>query len=385
MQYRKLGTTGEEVSVLGFGAMRFPTINGKNSQINEKEALEMLNYAYDNGINYFDTAYPYHGEGINDGGASEPFIGEFLNTITREKVNLATKLPSWLIEKREDMDFYLDQQLKRLGTDKIDFYLLHSIKEKYWRNLEKLDVLEFLDSAKSDGKVKYVGFSHHDTFDLLLEVMDSYDFDIVQTQLNYVDEGYQSGINGLRYIDSMDIGTVIMEPLRGGNLVNNFPSDVQKIWDNTTVDKTPVDLALSYLWDMGEVDLVLSGMSSLEQVKENIEIANKSEPNSLNDDEKNLIADLSSAYYHRIKNRCSDCGYCMPCPQGVNIPKCIENYNNAVMLDNPEASFMSYFAFLDDGERADSCNECGNCEFTCPQMIDIPKVLKKVKETFPNQ
>ncbi|MGL4669343.1 MAG: aldo/keto reductase [Methanobacteriaceae archaeon] len=384
MQYRELGTTGEKVSVLGFGAMRFPTINGKNSQINEKEAFEMLNFSYDNGINYFDTAYPYHGEGINDGGVSEPIIGEFLNTITRKKVNVATKLPCWLIEKKEDMDFYLDQQLKRLDIDKIDFYLLHSIKEKYWRNLEKLDVLEFLDSAKSSGKCKYIGFSFHDSFDLLLEVMDSYDFDIVQTQLNYVDEGYQAGINGLRYIDSMDIGSVIMEPLRGGNLVNNLPPDVQKIWDESSVNKTPVDLALSYLWDMKEVDLVLSGMSSLEQVKENIEIANKSQANSLTDAERELINDLSSAYYHRIEFRCSDCGYCMPCPQGVNIPKCIENYNNAVMLDNPQSSFLSYFSFLGENERADSCNGCGNCEFACPQMIDIPKALKKVKETFPS-
>lgn len=382
MLYRDLGKTGEKVSILGFGCMRLPTINGKIDHIDTKKATAMLEYGIDNGINFIDTAYSYHSSDSAKGGESEPFLGEFLSTGYEKDVLLSTKLPSWLIEKKEDMEFYFNEQLQRLDTNQIDIYLLHSLKEDYWKNLTSLDVFEFMDDILNDGSVKYIGFSFHDELELLVEILDSYKWDVVFTQMNFLDEQYQSGLSGLQYLSSLGLGNVVMEPLRGGKLAENIPSDIQSLWDNATIKRSPVEWAFKYLWNMDSVDSVLSGINTLNQVKENIAIANESYPNTLNENEVQLIKDVTRLYKEKKDIDCTQCAYCMPCPQKVNIPTCFKEYNIAKMLNHPDASSMQYFTLQNEENLASSCNECGDCVPMCPQMINIPEELKKVKKLF---
>ena len=248
MLYRKIGQTGKKVSILGFGCMRLPVINGEVENIDEDKAGAMFEYAIEHGVNYFDTAFPYHSMSRTDGGASEVFTGKALKK-HRNNVYLATKLPSWLITSRSDMDYYLDLQLERMQIDHIDFYLLHCLNITNWSNLKKHNVFDFLESAIADGRIKYAGFSFHDELPLFKEIVDAYNWSFCQIQYNYKDENYQAGAKGLKYAHSKGLGTIIMEPLRGGGLVNVVPSDVRKIWDKSEIKRTPVDWALSFLWN----------------------------------------------------------------------------------------------------------------------------------------
>lgn len=375
MLYRKLGKTGLDVSILGFGCMRLPTLDKKSEVIDKPQATEMLYHAIDHGVNYVDTGYPYHN------GASEPFLGEILKDGYREKVYLSTKIPSWNIEKKEDLDYYLEEQLKNLQTEFIDFYMVHNLNQKYWPQLEKANVFEFLDEALSSGKIKYTGFSFHDELEFFMEMVDIYNWDMTLVQYNFMDENYQAGREGIRYAASQGLGVMVMEPLRGGALVN-IPNDIQSIWDQAETKRKPVEWALRYIWDNPDVDVVLSGMSTLKQVKDNLKYADEGLPGSLSEDEKFLIKDVKMAYRERIMVDCTACGYCMPCPEGVNIPKCFMHYNNAHVYEDKENESMHYFVLLKDEERASNCIECGECEKMCPQMINIKEELKKVKETF---
>lgn len=381
MLYNKLGKTNLEVSRLGFGTMRLPT-TGSNDEIIESEASEMLTYGIENGINIIDTAYPYHSKTLDGSGESETFVGEFLKENNyREDILLSTKSPSWAIEKKEDFDFYLDEQLKKLQTDYIDIYLLHSLTVPDWEKVKGLDVLDFLDDCLTTGKVKHVGFSSHIEVDYLIEIIDEYPkWEVVMTQMNYLDEYYQSGVMGLDYLKETNIGSMIMEPLGGGRLVQNIPKEVQTLWDSADVKRTPVEWALQYLWNRDDVDCVLSGMTSLNQVKENIEIANKIDEISENDQE--LIREVARTYRTFLGNNCTRCGYCMPCPHGVDIINCLTEYNIAHMLNDPKASAMQYFSLIDDDSRADSCVQCMECIPFCTQMLDIPEELVKVHEYF---
>ena len=381
MLYNKLGKTNLEVSRLGFGTMRLPT-TGSNDEIIESEASEMLTYGIENGINIIDTAYPYHSKTLDGSGESETFVGEFLKENNyREDILLSTKSPSWAIEKKEDFDFYLDEQLKKLQTDYIDIYLLHSLTVPDWEKVKGLDVLDFLDDCLTTGKVKHVGFSSHIEVDYLIEIIDEYPkWEVVMTQMNYLDEYYQSGVMGLDYLKETNIGSMIMEPLRGGRLVQNIPKEVQTLWDSANVKRTPVEWALQYLWNRDDVDCVLSGMTSLNQVKENIETANKIDEISENDQE--LIREVARTYRTFLGNNCTRCGYCMPCPHGVDIINCLTEYNIAHMLNDPKASAMQYFSLIDDDSRADSCVQCMECIPFCTQMLDIPEELVKVHEYF---
>ena len=381
MLYNKLGKTNLEVSRLGFGTMRLPT-TGSNDEIIESEASEMLTYGIENGINIIDTAYPYHSKTLDGSGESETFVGEFLKENNyREDILLSTKSPSWAIEKKEDFDVYLDEQLKKLQTDYIDIYLLHSLTVPDWEKVKGLDVLDFLDDCLTTGKVKHVGFSSHIEVDYLIEIIDEYPkWEVVMTQMNYLDEYYQSGVMGLDYLKETNIGSMIMEPLRGGRLVQNIPKEVQTLWDSADVKRTPVEWALQYLWNRDDVDCVLSGMTSLNQVKENIEIANKIDEISENDQE--LIREVARTYRTFLGNNCTRCGYCMPCPHGVDIINCLTEYNIAHMLNDPKASAMQYFSLIDDDSRADSCVQCMECIPFCTQMLDIPEELVKVHEYF---
>ena len=381
MIYNELGKSNLKVSRLGFGTMRLPTKNS-NDEIIEDEASEMLTYGIENGINIIDTAYPYHSATLDGSGNSETFVGKFLKENSyREDILLSTKSPSWAIEKKEDFNYYLDEQLKKLQTDYIDIYLLHSLTVPDWEKVKNLDVLDFLDDCLSSGTVKHVGFSSHIEVDYLIEILDEYPkWEVVMTQMNYLDEYYQSGIMGLDYLKEVNVGSMIMEPLRGGRLVQNIPPEIQDLWNGAEVKRTPVEWALQYLWNRNDVDCVFSGMTSLEQVKENVKIASCEDIISENDQE--LIREVARTYRTFLGNRCTRCGYCMPCPHGVDIINCLTEYNIAHMMNDPKASAMQYFSLIDDDSRADSCIQCMECIPYCTQMLNIPEELQKVYEYF---
>ena len=379
MLYRRFGKTEEMVSILGFGCMRFPTFEEDGvEKIDEEESMKMVRYAIDNGVNYLDTAYPYHGSGMEDGGGqSEPFVAKVIKDGYREKVKVATKLPAWLIKTREDMDRYLNEQLERLEVDCIDFYLLHSLNHGTWENLKRLGVDEFLDSAIEDGRIKHAGFSYHDKPEYFNEIIDYYDFSFCQIQFNYLDEDYQAGLDGLEYAASKDLGVVIMEPLRGGKLVENLPVEAEEEFNNFSKDRTPAEWALRWVWDHEEVSIVLSGMSTMEQVVENVEVAKDAEAGSFSKEELALVESIKEIFESKEKVNCTACGYCMPCPNGVDIPKNFSSYNN-------------YYIFNDSGEyekidkkaRAENCIKCGICEEHCPQNIEIMEEMDNIKELF---
>ena len=276
MLYRKFGKTNEMVSALGFGCMRLPILpGGDQSKIDYDKATKLVRFAIDEGVNYIDTAYPYHGTGMGGGGASELFVAKALKDGYREKVKLATKLPSWLIKTREDMDKYLNEQLQRLETDSIDFYLIHALNADTWAVLKNLGISEFLDSAIKDGRIKYAGFSFHDKLPLFKEIVDYYDWSFCQIQYNYLDENFQAGTEGLKYASKKGLGVTIMEPLRGGKLAANLPKEALDVFDKAEIKRTPVDWALSWVWNHPEVSVVLSGMNEMNQIVENIKTASE--------------------------------------------------------------------------------------------------------------
>jgi predicted aldo/keto reductase-like oxidoreductase len=378
MLFRKMNKVESGLSILGFGCMRLPVTKEEN--IDENQATDMLRYAIDNGVNYVDTAYPYHN------GESEPFLGRALQGGYREKVNLATKLPSWLIKSRADMDRYLDEQLKRLQTDHIDFYLVHGLMEPFWENLSALGVTDFLDSAIADGRIKYAGFSFHDELALFKEIVDAYDWTFCQIQYNFMDEQHQAGTEGLRYAADHGLGIVIMEPLRGGMLTRDIPS-INKIWKKAPVPRSLPEWALRWVWNHPEVTVVLSGMSSFEQVEQNVAYANSGLPDSLSEEELSLFKEVEVEYKKRIKIPCTGCRYCMPCPSSVSIPECFEMYNQGCMFEAPDAASIQYdfvlSGFLTGSPGfASQCQECGECEEKCPQGIPIREYLKKVAAYF---
>ncbi|MDD1750501.1 MAG: aldo/keto reductase [Methanothrix sp.] len=373
-----MNKVASDLSILGFGCMRLPLIKG--GHIDETQAKKMLRYSIDNGVNYVDTAYPYHN------GESEPFLGRALRGGYREKVNLATKLPSWLIKSREDMDRYLDEQLKRLQTDHIDFYLVHGLMKPFWETLRSLNVTDFLDDAIADGRIKYAGFSFHDELDLFKEIVNAYDWTFCQIQYNFMDEQYQAGSEGLRYADSKGLGIVIMEPLRGGMLTKEIPS-INEIWRKAPVQRSPSEWALRWVWNHPEASVVLSGMSSYEQVVQDVAYAENGLPCSLSQEELDLFREAEIEYKKRINVPCTGCRYCMPCPSNVSVPECFEMYNQACMFNAPEVAGFNYDIVLGgmlSGSPgfASQCQECGECEERCPQGIPIGENLKKVAAYF---
>ncbi|MCC4770430.1 aldo/keto reductase [Methanosarcina sp. DH2] len=374
MLYRKLGNTGEKASILGYGCMRLPVLGGVPDKIDEKKAIELLRYAIDHGVNYIDSAYSYHG------GMNEVFLGKALKNGYREKVHLATKLSCKRVKTREDMDRFLDEQLEKLQTNYIDFYLLHAVKKSYWKKLKKLGIMEFLDSALATGKIKYTGFSFHDELDVFKEVVDAYPWSLCQIQFNFLDEEFQAGVEGLKYAAEKGLAVVIMEPLRGGNLASKVPEEARKVWDRAKIKRTPAEWAFRYLWDYPEISIVLSGMSKPEHLKENLEIAEEGHPNSLLAEEKSLIAEVKEIYRARTKVNCTGCRYCMPCPEGVNIPRNLSYLNDILMLDDVENARFQYGVLLSPEEKAGKCVKCGECEEVCPQNIKIREMLKEVKE-----
>jgi predicted aldo/keto reductase-like oxidoreductase len=377
MQYRSFGRLDWQPSALGFGAMRLPTFDNDPAQIDEPEATRMLRYAIDHGVNYVDTAYPYHREN------SERFLGRALKDGYRERVKLATKMPCWKIEAREDFDRYLNEQLEKLETDHIDFYLLHGLGAERWAAISGLNVLEWAERAIADGRIGHLGFSFHDQFEVFQKIVDATDLWLFcQIQYNFMDVDYQAGTRGLEYAAEKGLAVVVMEPLRGGRLTKSVPPVIQEIWDMAPQQRTPADWALHWVWDRPQVSLLLSGMSTMEQVVENVASAGRSSPGTLSNVELALYDRVRDAYQTLSPIPCTDCKYCLPCPNGVNIPRVFEIYNDLMMYGDERRAHMVYSTFMKPEERADMCIECGECLEQCPQQIEIPDWLAKIHEAL---
>jgi len=373
MRYRRFGKLDWQASALGFGCMRFPTLDGDYAKIAEPEATRMLHLAIEHGVNYLDTAYPYHG------GNGELFVGRALKNDYRKRVRLATKMPCWLVKTAADFDKYLNEQLGKLQTDHIDFYLLHALSGERWPPVRDLGVLEWAERAIADGRIGHIGFSFHDKYAVFQEIIDAYDgWTFCQIQYNYMDVKEQAGIRGLQYAAARGLAVVIMEPLLGGRLANP-PEAVQEIWDAAPTRRAPADWGLRWLWNQAEVSVVLSGMSAMQHVTENIASAENARINSLTEPELALIDRVRTKYQEICPVPCTRCEYCLPCPNEVNIPRLFELLNHGVMYNELERARKQYQE-LPETTRADMCIQCLQCESLCPQGIPISEWLVRVDE-----
>jgi predicted aldo/keto reductase-like oxidoreductase len=375
MEYRKFGKLDWKVSALGFGCMRFPTEDGErlSAKILEAEAVGMVRHAIDNGVNYIDTAYPYHG------GQSEVVVGKALREGYREKVKLATKLPVWMVNGPDDFDRILDEQMKKLQTDHIDFYLLHALGTSRWRDVVlKHDLLGRAKAALADGRIRHLGFSFHDGYEAFEEIVQGSDlWDFCQIQYNYMDTESQAGVRGLKLAAERGLAVVVMEPLMGGRLADP-PKDVRAAMENCLVKRSPAEWALQWLWDQREVSVVLSGMSTMNQVEENLRFAGNSHIGSFSEAEQAVIAKACELYQARTVIPCTRCNYCMPCPNGVQIPANFEIFNYAGLFDDVPTAKFKYQVFLKEEQRSGACIACGICEDACPQKIPISEWMPKV-------
>ena len=368
MKYRRFGKLGWDVSSLGFGCMRLPT---KDGVVDEAEAIRIIRYAVDHSVNYFDTAYGYHG------GQSEIVLGKALQDGYRQRVKLVTKLPTWMVETYEDFDRLLNEQLSKLQVNQLDLYLLHSLNKDRWIKMRDLGVIKWAEGAMADGKFQKLGFSFHDDTEGFKDIVDDYDgWAMAQIQHNYIDVENQAGTEGLQYGASKGLAMVIMEPILGGRLANP-PQQVQELWDTSKVRRTPVDWALQWLWNQPEVSIALSGMSNMEQVQQNIASAGNSGVGTLNEEELTLVAEARETYSQLCPIPCTDCKYCMPCPNGVNIPRNFSTYNGAVMYNQAENARRGYQR-IPGAERASECIQCRQCEDLCPQQILISEWMPEV-------
>ena len=376
MLYRTVPKTGDRLSVLGFGCMRLPST--RTGGVDEERAIRQIRHAIDAGVNYLDTAPIYHF------GKSEQVLGRALAGEYREKVRIATKLPHWSVFVREDMDRILNDQLKTLQTDHIDYYLLHSLSKGSFKKMMDLGVLEFLEAAKKDGRIRNAGFSFHDNTAALKEIVDAYDWQLCQIQYNYLDEKNQAGTEGLQYAAAKGLAVIIMEPLRGGNLAGRVPETVQKIWDEVPVKLSPAEWGLRWVWNHPEVTVVLSGMNNEAHIDENLRVADTALPGSLTAEDLALIGRARDEYQRLMKVGCTGCGYCMPCPAGVDIPGCFASYNTRALFPHDRTAKFVYVGrhggLLGDKSYAGLCRQCGKCAKICPQHLPIPSLLKDVSK-----
>ncbi len=388
MQYRKMGNLDWEVSALGFGAMRLPK-RWLLPVVKKKEAIKIMRKGIDLGINYVDTAYPYHL------GTSEKIVGEALKDGYREKVHLATKIPTMNVRKEEDFEKYLQKQLKKLDVDCIDVYLFHHLNVNNFEKVKKYNLIDKMEKAQEEGLIKHIGFSFHDTLPVFKEIVDYYDWDIAQIQYNYMDTGIQATTEGLKYAHEKGMAVVIMEPLRGGFLADP-PKEAIQVMKKAKTNRTPVDWALQFLWDKPEISVVLSGMSEMGHVLENCESADNSGIHSLKEEDAKIINQLAEIYQKKTLVPCTACQYCMPCPSDVNIPQNFALLNNKNMKEGTFSNRILQWYITrkykkmaknknqlkknENNGRASLCIDCGQCVPKCPQSIDIPTELDKVKK-----
>ncbi len=368
----------KEISQLGFGAMRLPLNSNDQADIDMKTTEEIIMHAYERGVNYYDSAYVYHN------GKSEVALGKVLNdNHIRDNVNIATKLPTFIVDDSFDPYKLLDEQLSRLGTDRIDFYLIHSIGKEKWSKLKEQNIIKFMDDVRKTDKIGAIGFSFHDTLEAYTSIIDEYDWDFNQIQLNFMDTEYQAGINGLEYAASKGIATVIMEPLKGGQLLMIQDPYVDELKKKYGLEDIPTaEICLNFIFDRPEILTVLSGMNAMQQVIENTHAASTMQPNSQPQNQKDFLKELRS--YIETKNiiACTGCSYCTEdCPQDIPIPKLFEMYNNSVMFDSKEKNQDFHRRF---NANMNECIECAQCEGVCPQDLQIIKLLKKTLNYLEN-
>ena len=362
---------GEPVSILGFGCMRLPTIGGDMARIDEERAAALVARAIDRGVNYVDTAYPYHA------GTSEAFVGRALAGGLRDRVRLATKSPVWLVEKEKDWERLLDEQLRRLQTDHVDFYLLHALSGERWQKVLDLGGLAAMERARADGRIRHLGFSFHGSQNEFRTILGGYDdWEFCQIQLNYVDQEFQAGLPGLRAAAERGIGVVVMEPLRGGSLAK-APPEVEAIFARGPA-RSAAEWGLRWLFNLPEVKVVLSGMNDDAQLDENLAVARDARAGAMGPDELSLIEEARAFYAARTKVPCTTCGYCQPCPNGVAIPDTFWLYNAGAVFGTKASSGAWYRSqYVAHGAGGDACVACGECEPKCPQGIKISDRLKE--------
>ncbi len=373
--------SGDRLSVLGYGCMRLPE---KGGRIDEARAQKQLRSAIDRGVNYVDTAMPYHM------GASEPFVGRALREGYREKVKLATKMPHWSVQTREDMDRFLSVQLDNLQTDRIDYYLIHNLQSASWKKLRELGVEDFIRRSVDGGKIGSIGFSYHGGKADFKEIVDSYAWEFCQLQINYLDQDNQAGLEGMRYAAAKGMGIIAMEPLRGGALARTSAPQFQSIWDGAPVRRSPAEWALRWVWNLPEVTLALSGMNEESHIDENLRVADEAAAGSLTGREIEIVDRVCVTYRQGLKVGCTGCRYCMPCPSGVQIASCFAAYNEAFMgapkgIETPRLRYIVDASGLFTGTAkgfASQCTECKKCLGKCPQHIAIPTHLKEVAKKF---
>ena len=364
MNYRQLGKPAEKVSILGFGAMRLPVENDNNGSIDFAQSKEMIDYALANGINYFDTAYPYHQ------GTSEGFLGKALGE-RRKDVFIADKLPCWAVKESADFDRLLAEQLQRLGTDYIDFYLLHALNKGSWEKVKNLGVIDWLESQREKGIIRHIGFSFHDELAAFKDIIDSYDWEFCQIQYNYMDTEEQAGIAGLKYAAERGIDVIDMEPLKGGLLANAAPIADKDVFNMKEI--SAVDMSLRWVWEQPEIKILLSGMSNMAQLQENIVIASRDDV-SLTKEEHHYLQLMRKAFEERVMIGCTGCKYCDGCPEKIAIPAIFKFYNTANIFDD-QAWGQKMYNFIKEENRADKCIQCGYCETMCPQKLPIMETL----------
>ncbi len=378
MQYRTVQSTGQSLSILGFGVMRLPLQRGR---IDREQSDRLLDYALSSGINYFDTAYPY----IN--GQSEPYLGDFLKSRkARDSVAIATKLPHWSTPKRADMEKMLTRQLARLQTDRIDYYLVHNITGGTWESLKQREVREFLEAEKKSGRILNTGFSWHGTPDDFPGVIDDGEWDFCQIQYNLLDERRQAGTAGLEYAASKGLAVMVMEPLRGGRLAVKIPSTAMKIWEERP-ERTPASWAVGWVWNRPEVTVVLSGFSRMDHLKETLSTAENARPGMFSEEDLRLTARVRDAYKAAGAVDCTSCRYCMPCPFGVSIPEVFDWYNEWKTIHHTRKQRLFYLSTVGSvlsgrSGLAMNCTRCGACLKKCPQNLPIPELMKTISSEY---
>lgn len=366
----------EKISLLGFGTMRLPRVSEETQEIDEKTGQEMIDFAISHGVNYFDTAYMYH-----EGGA-EIFIGQALSKYPRESFYLADKMPPWRAETEKDLDRIFEEQLQKCKTDYFDFYLIHNINEEHFKLSEKLKIYDFMKEKQKEGKIRYIGFSFHDNPALLEKILDKYEWDFVQIQLNYLDWTIQNAKRQYEILAERKIPVIVMEPVRGGSLATLSEKSVH-ILKEADPDASTASWAIRYAATLPNVLTVLSGMSDTDQVKDNINTIENFCPLTENDYKR--IEDAVKEYQSSFAIPCTYCRYCMECPSGVHIPKVFDKYNQYFARgDSDKMKFLADYRQIGEKRQAHQCTECGICLLKCPQGIDIPNELKRIIEFSEN-